>query len=351
MELSAESEYRTNLGILRKRKDGLSIVWWFLLPAAAVTTTDVWFTEDKNLQLIFLNITGAMMDGFFATWESKTIVPHSPITALIKRLADVIRAFFLSTYTSWAGMVTFAATLSYQRGSIGWGVLYIIVSVVLGFLAHGVGSSIAKIVSKQHKEIRTKPILETQVQLLLYAVLVLLMIYITITYALVVTDVRDFSDAFASARYFISSDVDDSRLLVTIVCSISGAYSGNFFGNLVDSWFINWQLLPMGTLFCNTIFTLLSLLLPILTLRQPKVWQESLWLAQFSTSFCGAASAFAGHASDLRTLWEKGNHRNAIQNAIANIGTSSIVLLIAIRLEHLVAEGVQDSVEEISNEL
>jgi len=349
MNLPVESDHRASLGIFQERRAGISILWWFLLPAAAVMTTDVWFTENKHLQLISLNVTGAMMDGFFAIWESKTFDSHSPITTLMHRLADVIRAFFLSTYTSWAGMVTFAATLSTRKGSIGWGFWYIIVSVVLGFLANGIGSSIAKKIAKQHKERRTTKIkLESQVQFLIHTVLVLLTIYIIITYALVVTHVRDFSDVFASARYFISSGVDDLQLLIAVVCSISGAYVGNFFGNLVDSRFNHWHSLLMGTLFCNTIFALLSLLLPILTLTQPTIWEGSLWLAPFSSSFCGAASAFAGHTSDLQMFYRKGNHKSAIENAIANIGASSIVLIIAIRFEHLVAEGIQ---EKISDEL
>lgn len=340
------SGYRTDLGILKERDKSNSVAWWFVLPAAAVVTTDVWFTENETFQLIMLNITGAMMEGFFATWESGNIAAHSVSTAVIENLADNFRAFFLSTYTSWAGMIGFAATIANTKGSIAWGLLYMIASIILGFLAHGIGGSIAKVMSKNYSSKGSKPHLQSRARVFTKAVLFVLTFYIFVSYALVLAHVRDFTDAFASARYFISTGIDDQRLLVAVACSIAGAYTGNLVGNMVDNLFHKRRIIA-GTLFCNTFFAALSLVLPALTLRQPEIWKNSLWLAQFSTSFCGAASAFAGHISDLRGLWKQGNIQHVIQNAVANIIASSVVLLIGIELERLILEEAPNEDNEL----
>lgn len=355
-----QSGYRTELGKIWKEegtnsynKVASSLLWWLVWPAAAVITTDVWWffnmTENENLHLLSLNVAGAMMEGFFATWESGTIIPHSTYTALMERLADNVRAFFLSTFTSWAGMVGFATTIAYKHGSIVWGLLYMILSVSLGFLAHGLGGSIAKFISNREKP--TTVLFQRRVRSLAGTVLIALIIYIVLSYALVVAHVRKLSDVFASTRYFFSAGIDDWRLLVAVICSIAGAYTGNLVGNAVDSRFGAWGHLYMGTLFCNTIFTLLTVILPILTIRQPAVWKDSLWLDQFTKSFCGAASAFAGHISDLRLLWEKDNPERAVQNAIANLTISFVVLFIAMELERLISKDNDESRLYEGNEL
>lgn len=344
-----DSDHRTSLGLLEKRNKAISVAWWIVLPAAAVLTTDVWLMENENVRIITLNVTGAMMEGFFGAWESGIVVSYSISTDLVQTLADVIRAFFLSTYTSWAGMVGFAASLAHKQGSIYWGILYMVASIMLGFIAHGVGSSIAKLISNRERK-NSRIWSQSQVHNLVNTVLIFLIIYVVVSYALVVAHVRNFSDAFASARYFISSGVDDQQLLVAMLCSIAGAYTGNLVGNIVDA-FDTGKRIPMGTLFCNTAFTALSLLLSVFTLRNPLVWQDSIWLAQFCSSFCGAASAFAGHISDLKHLWVRDTPKHAMQNAIINLAASSVLVFIGMELERLLSEDADESNQSEADEL
>lgn len=95
--------------------------------------------------------------------------------------------------------------------------------------------------------------------------------------------------------------------------------------------------LPYGTLVCNTLFACLALLLNLLSLRQ-KVWQRSVLLQAFSGSFCGAASAFAGHSSDTRELWKSAGPARALLNSAANLCFALIAFTLALHLERLLAE-------------
>ena len=129
------SAYRTRAQYL------LSIL---LLPAAATVTTDVWFQSATvssafgyDLVLAVTNVSGAFLDGFFAAWEYGVAVPSGAKTEALHMIADDMRAFYLSTYTSWAGMVSVAASLAHARSSPLVGIVYILLSILCAFVAHG----------------------------------------------------------------------------------------------------------------------------------------------------------------------------------------------------------------------
>ena len=129
------SAYRTRAQYL------LSIL---LLPAAATVTTDVWFQSATvssafgyDLVLAVTNVSGAFLDGFFAAWEYGVAVPSGAKTEALHMIADDMRAFYLSTYTSWAGMVSVAASLAHARSSPLVGIVYILLSILCAFVSHG----------------------------------------------------------------------------------------------------------------------------------------------------------------------------------------------------------------------
>ena len=139
------SSYRAAVGLVTARAK--SYVWVILLPAAAECTASVWFPDlsygGLDLQLAALNISGALMEGFFAAWESGTAVARGPIGDVCSWIADDMRGSFLSTYTSWAGMVGFAAAITHNYGSLWVGFAYMIGCIICGFFAHGLGSTVA----------------------------------------------------------------------------------------------------------------------------------------------------------------------------------------------------------------
>jgi len=168
--------------------------------------------------------------------------------------------------------------------------------------------------------------------------------YIAATYSLVVADVAAFEDSDDSAgasqlpALFAFLDAPENRLIVAMCCSIAGAASGNALGNFVDSALPNWPSpeVPTGTLVCNTIFAILGVSLNAATLRR-SMWQRSVLLQSFSGSFCGAASAFAGHASDARSLWRGSGALTALKNTIANLALSALVFFMALEIERMLA--------------
>ena len=112
--MEESSSYRAGLGLVNARLH--SYAWIILLPAAAECTASVYYPSISlgglDLQLAVLNVSGALLEGFFAAWESGAAVATGPLGDLFAFTADDVRGSFLSTYTSWAGMVGFAASLA-----------------------------------------------------------------------------------------------------------------------------------------------------------------------------------------------------------------------------------------------
>ena len=140
--LDGEAKYNKKSSTYRTRAQSLLFI--ILLPIAATVTTDVWFQSaifssafGYDLVLAFTNVSGAFFDGFLSAWESGSAVPSGAKTEALNLLADDVRAFYLSTYTSWAGLVGVAASLAHAKSSISIGIIYIIMSLVCAFVAHG----------------------------------------------------------------------------------------------------------------------------------------------------------------------------------------------------------------------
>lgn len=122
-----------------------------LFPVAATVTTDVWYQSAPPLLLLssyrpamgydvvlaLTNVSGAFLDGFFQAWETGVAVPIGAGTEALRVVADDFRSYYLSTYTSWAGMVGVAASLANARSSVSVGMAYIVISILMAFVAHG----------------------------------------------------------------------------------------------------------------------------------------------------------------------------------------------------------------------
>jgi len=343
-----QSSYRAGVGLVVERVN--SYAWVLLLPAAAECTASVWFPQVTfggiDMQLAALNVTGALMEGFFAAWESGRAVANGPVGRALEFLADDVRGSFLSTYTSWAGMVGFAAALAHEQQSLSAGILYTGACVASGFVAHGLGNALAV-------GIFSDPPASDAVGLAARsfrggtthnALLGAIMAYIAYTYLLVRTGLEDFEDSdqidvrddgqlLPALIAFL--DYPSNRLLVAMSFSVMGAATGNAVGNLVDEVLANpSSTIPRGTLVCNSLFAALSLSLQAATLHCTK-WQRSVLLTSFAGSFCGAASAFAGHASDTRNLYRELGLAAALANVLANLALSALPFVIALELERL----------------
>ena len=190
------SSYRAAVGVVATRVH--SYLWIFLLPAAAECTASVWFPSISygrlDLQLAVLNVSGALLEGFFAAWEAGTAVPSGPISELLAFIADDMRGSFLSTYTSWAGMVGFAAALTHSEQSLSAGVAYMAACVLCAFFAHALGQRAAEALFAGTKKKSKSNLGGTVPQNLLMGALIS---YIVGTYMLVLTDIADFEDSDA----------------------------------------------------------------------------------------------------------------------------------------------------------
>jgi hypothetical protein len=121
-----------------------SFLWTLLFPAVATVTTDVWLRADLissrlsyDLTLAIINVSGAFLDGFFSAFESGDAVPSGPKTEALHLVAGDIKTFGLSAYTSWAGMVSVAASMGFVRSNVALGLIYILLCIGCGFVAHG----------------------------------------------------------------------------------------------------------------------------------------------------------------------------------------------------------------------
>ena len=355
------SSYRSAIGVVVHRVR--SLAWIVLLPAAAECTASVWFPSVSlyglDLQLALLNVTGALMEGFFAAWEGGAAVATGPVGRALEYLSTDMRGSFLSTYTSWAGMIGFAAALSHESGSLSSGLLYMFGCVACGVVAHAIGRAAAVFIfSAKHatgsysapsarETLGTTAVVCFGETPLHAALLFAVVAYIASTYVAVATGYEDFHDADVDADLdnlpallaFLESD--KNRLLVAMSASVLGAASGNVLGSYVDEQLPNALHVPRGTLVCNGLFALLGLSLNAGTLRHAR-WQRSVLLQSFAGSFCGAASAFAGHSSDASQIFRDNGAgltaaAKAIKNSLANLLVAALVFLVALELEALVA--------------
>lgn len=355
------SSYRTAVGLVADR--ARSYIWIILLPAAAECTASVWFPAlalgKLDLQLAALNITGALIEGFFAAWEQGAAVARGPIGDACSWLADDMRGSFLSTYTSWAGMVGFAAALAHTEQSLSAGFAYMLLCVLCAFVAHAIGRFLAMALFPKTNDKKGSASNALRVakagnwgdSMGHHMLIGALLAYIGGTYVLVAADVSDFSDADATDSRELSQlpalfsflDAGENRLLVAMVCSIAGAATGNALGNWVDNSLVPGGVVlgsvPAGTLVCNTVFALLGVSLNAATLRGgvlPK-WHRSVLLQSFAGSFCGAASAFAGHASDARYLYRTNGASTALKNSLVNLALSTVIFFLALEIERMLS--------------
>ena len=127
------------------------LAWTLVMPALAECVASVWLEDDwfmlrtHDLKLVFLNATGALLEGLFSAWEGgRALPPRGTLGKVLLSLADPMRGGFIAAYTSWAGMVSFAAT---QGESFIGCLIYIAVTSVVGLLAYGAGGAIAQAVA------------------------------------------------------------------------------------------------------------------------------------------------------------------------------------------------------------
>ena len=317
-------------------------VWMVVLPAAATCTTDVWFQTailssamGYDFILAFSNVSGTFLDGFFSEWESGGAIPNGSKSEALHLISRDMRESFLSTYTSWAGMVGVAASIAHSRSSflIGWG--YIIVSILCAFVAVQLGCDFAKYTSSSAPITNTPYQFSKKAHNLLHQYMVLLIIYIIASY--IYLDREDVQILGEGKQFWIAS-TPRNQLSLSILFAVCGAYTGNKLADVITSKFIYSPFLPMGTLICNALFGLLGLSLNFMRLTNAS-WGDSLLLRAFALNFCGAASLFARHASDNRKLYYDNSNddgtRMAVFNIAVNILFATLLFWVALEVEIL----------------
>lgn len=311
-----------------------------LFPAAATVTTDVWihtFTLSSNFNynvvLAIINVSGAFLDGFFSAFESGDAVPIGPKTEALHVVAIEMRTFGLSTYTSWAGMISVAASMGFARSNVLVGLVYILMCIGCGCAAHGLGGDLAQYVSiSAHDSIldsTTNPPYNPvrRAHKIVDATMVLSSIYIFISYLYI--------ELTEPQQQFWAEATPSNQLIVSILFAMLGASTGNFVSKLAPT---NSQY-PIGTVICNATFSLLSLSTNLLRAINP-IWSESLMLKAFATNFCGAASVFSRHISGLSLLYTTSSKRSrlVLYNVMINLLFAAMVYWIALEIEALLHE-------------
>jgi len=337
------------------------LAWHLVLPAAAECTASVWFPEVQlfgvELQLASLNILGAFIEGFFDAFttvsaQASSLACAGVAGAVASSVAGDMQGYFLSTFTSWAGMVGKAAFFAHEAKSCGVGILYMAVCILLGVVAHTAGGKLAGAFASSAKR---APPSASSTSTLRLAALAAVTAFVVGTYVSVFEDIAAFEDAELIGEQghrpalLAVFNAAHSRLLVAIAFSIAGAHVGNWLGDAVDgsreddasSAATGKVTVASGTLVCNLTFALLGLSLNAATVRHAR-WSHSVLLQSFAGSFCGAASAFNGHATDSRNLLAQKDSTaivDALKNALANLVPSVLVMLVAYELEVLLAIG------------
>jgi len=332
-----------------------SVAWSLILPAAAECTASVWYPDVSingvDLQLLSLNLLGALLEGFFHSTgvvNRAAMAESGPVGTVLVRISVPMQNYFLSTFTSWAGMVGKAAYFAGEARSGAIGLLYIVISVLLGIAAHSVGAAASTGYARYARphSSSTSPAIVTAMRL---SVLAGALAYVIATYVSVRNRFAHFedSDSFHDQEQpslFSLLDAEHRRLLVAIVFSVAGARCGNLSGDYVDTVASRGSAtitIARGTLVCNAMFALLGLSLNVATLHRAPL-ARSVLLQSFAGSFCGAASAFNGHASDASALLAQhtGGRSDALRNMLANLVLALLVFAIAYELESLIARAV-----------
>ena len=127
------------------------LAWTLVMPAFAECVASVWLQDGwfmlrtHDVKLIFLNASGALLEGLFSAWDGgRALPPRGTLGKVLLSLAGPMRGGFIAAYTSWAGMVGFAAS---QGESFIGCLIYLAVTTVVGLLAYGMGGAIAQAVA------------------------------------------------------------------------------------------------------------------------------------------------------------------------------------------------------------
>lgn len=332
-----------------------SLLFSILLPIAATVTTDVWFdyylmsssssssfalSLDYDIVLLLTNVSGAFIDGFLQAYETGVVLPMGATTEAIRLVSEDFRLYYISTYTSWSGMVNVAATLAIARSTIIGGILYIITSIILAFIAHGAGTDIAKRITStvpMANEAYLKPYTHKATRLLKKYIFCLVG-YVLLPYLFLGSEILDEdpidlldSDGNNSEdvhKFWIKA-TPRNQLAISTLFAVVGASAGRSLASII-SLSIQHALIPIETLLCNGIFGVLGL-----TLNMMKIYNRSLLLRGFAINFCGAASLFARHTADNRRLCgeKRGGPRRAVVNMAANIVLAMMIFWIGVEIE------------------
>jgi len=341
-----------------------SLLFAILFPIAATVTTDVWFdyylmssssssialSLDYDVVLLLTNVSGAFIDGFLQAYETGVVLPMGATTEAVRLVAEDFRLYYISTYTSWSGMVNVAATLAIARSTIIGGILYIITSIILAFIAHGFGTDIAKRITSTVRpmanEAYAKPYGRKAARILKNYMLCSVG-YVVLPYLFLGSETldEDPTDVLLDSNGdIINEDVQHkfwiqatprNQLAISTLFAVAGASVGRALASIILSLsMIHHTLIPMETLLCNGLFGMLGLTLNLMKIYD-RSWGDSLLLRGFAISFCGAASLFARHTADNRRLCseKRGGSRRAVINMAANIVLAMMIFWIGVEIE------------------
>jgi len=226
-----------------------------------------------------------------------------------------------------AGMVGVAALMAHARSSALVGIMYILLTILCAFLAHGLGSDFARYISSPDP-ITNKPY-STKAHKLSQQFMTCLVGYVLLSYMYLGEEDIDSDEG----NHFWIIATPRNQLVVSTVFAILGAYSGHWLANIISKS-LKYRPIPMETLVCNALFGMLGLSLDAFKLSDVS-WGESLILRGFAINFCGVASLFARHASDNQRLYGKKWRGLAIVwiNIVANIVFATLVFWAAFEIE------------------
>jgi len=275
------------------------------------------------------------MDGFFSAWESGETLPSGPKTEALHLVASDVRSFYLSAYTSWAGMLGEAASIAYAKESVFLGIVYILMSIFCAFIAHGLGSDLVQLISSSDPLTNTSYNSTTRAHSLLRKIIIALTMHIIFSCACTEGTV-EIDDPDEHGKYWVAV-TPRNRLIISMLFATGGAYTGRFIRTTIAQY-MHKSTIPIGTLCNNAIFGLLGLSLNIMRLRDVS-WAKSFLLRGFTLNFCGGASAFVGHTADNRDLYVNQKHSKGYQrmllNVLVNLMCAIMIFLIAVEIEGL----------------
>lgn len=305
-------------------------------------TTDVWIHAitissnfNYNFVLAIINVSGAFLDGFFSAFEIGDAIPNGPKTEALHIISGEMRTYGLSTYTSWAEMVSIAARMGFARSNALVGLVYILMSIGCGCVAHGLGGDLAQYISSSGSLLDSTNVPYSPVpraHKLLDATMAIISIYIFTSYFYI--------ELIEPQQKFWAEVTPSNQLILSIFFAVGGAYTGMFVSKLSPN---NTQI-PIGPLICNAAFSLLSLSTNLLRAINP-IWSKSLMLKAFAINFCGAASVFSRQISGLSLLYSRSSKRSrlVLLNVTVNLLFAAMVYWIALEIEVLLHNEEKDA--------